>query len=116
MSLVVPSRRGLITGAALLVFSPSIVRAESIMSLRGFNLDPKVLAARIKGKVNFLKISLFDNGNGSIPSEFHGENSKQWKAMSPEAKANYLNKIHLVEDHGKWYDWAAVRTSELTLL
>ena len=37
-------RRGLILGLTSLIVSPNIVRASSLMQLRGVNMDPLVLA------------------------------------------------------------------------
>lgn len=40
------SRRSLILGIASLVAAPAIVKASSLMDLRGYPMDPKVLAFR----------------------------------------------------------------------
>lgn len=40
------SRRSLILGIASLVAAPAIVRASSLMDLRGYPMDPKILAFR----------------------------------------------------------------------
>src|SRR5712671_7217172 len=42
-------RRSLILGGLTLVASPALVRASSLMDLRGYNMDPKVLVYQCDG-------------------------------------------------------------------
>ena len=53
------NRRGLILGGLTLITAPAIVRATSLMELRGYNMDPIVIGYRIRP--NEYVESMFNN-------------------------------------------------------
>lgn len=46
--MLVTSRRSLILGITSLIAAPSLVKASSLMDLRGYNMDPVILALKMK--------------------------------------------------------------------
>ncbi len=46
--MLVTSRRSLIMGVTALIAAPSLVRASSLMPLRGYDMDPLILAFKPK--------------------------------------------------------------------
>lgn len=60
--LITPNRRLFLTGMASLVAAPSLVRASSLMPIKGELLDPWVVALNLRspGEVSHLVISYFD--------------------------------------------------------
>jgi hypothetical protein len=89
---MIMNRRSLILGASALILSPAIVRATSLMQLRGENMDPWILGFR--GAPNYQwNISLFNN--------------LSIRGMNLQQRAAFLNGDQT------WCWWSPIRKSQI---
>ncbi len=90
-NLIMP-RRSFLTGITSLILSPAIVRADSLMNLRGYNMDPLVLVFwNMDSERPSWKRSVYDI-EGYVPGRWQGRYA-QWQALHPANKATILNGI-----------------------
>jgi hypothetical protein len=113
------NRRKLITGLATLVAAPAIVRVDSLMLLRGVNMDPWVLAFNrgIDGRSKYDPLwkdkwieSAYNNVERSHPG---GLLQAAWLKADIWAKVRLLNTragCNIIKDDGYW---RVMRQSEL---
>jgi hypothetical protein len=95
-SMIVTSRRSLILGVTSLIVAPALVRATSLMQLRGENMDPLIIRYCNQK-------SVFNDKPPNCDIE------QLWGALSMKEKVGYLNRF---EPPGI-KDWSIARKSEL---
>jgi hypothetical protein len=73
--MLVTSRRSLILGLSSLIAAPALVKASSLMPLRGYNMDPLIVAYRFKHPTDFPD-RMFPN-NTWLASDFNIPDRRQ---------------------------------------
>ena len=99
--MLVTSRRSLILGIGSLVAAPYLVKASSLMPLRGYEMDPWMIG--------------YDGCTGILYSLYNFENlakmdiSPNVKLLSLDQRLKIINEKHT----SPWAKWIKVRKSEL---
>lgn len=100
--MLITSRRSLILGVSSLIAAPALVRASSLMNLRGYDMDPWVIAVR------------------SIKPVLPGQQAEIWHQWR-KSDFNYPTKtsarFHRLSDYAQltrnYFEYAKMRQSDV---